>query len=118
MSSDVRDYLRPIQTHRLGLPPVVVSMLNRLSPHDRRAGSEAMRMYEDFLRLIDSVLQGRVDFMTGERAAAALSHILLDAAFVYDRLHSNGLVRGRFPHDDLIQRIVPPLVNHGSDPRL
>lgn len=115
MSSDVRDYLRPVTAHRLGLPPVLVRMLNRLSPRDRGAAAQAMRMYEDSLRLIDDVLRGQCDFATGERAAAALSHMLLDTAFIYDRLHGAGLVRGRFPYDGLIQKIVPPLVNHGSD---
>ena len=112
----VIDYIKPLEHHTSGLPPMVMFYMRQLNPgYDRKFIDLAQEAYEELLRFIEQGLHGDVPVDSEQKAAEAVSHLILDAAFVHDRLCAAGVVVGAFPYDYLAEKLLPKKKDEDAD---
>ena len=112
----VIDYIKPLEHHTSGLPPMVMFYMRQLNPdYDRKFIDLAQEAYEKLLRFIEQGLHGDVPVDSEQKAAEAVSHLILDAAFVHDRLCAAGVVVGAFPYDYLAEKLLPKKKDEDAD---
>lgn len=112
----VIDYIKPLEHHTSGLPPMVMFYMRQLNPgSDRKFIDLAQEAYEKLLRFIEQGLHGDVPVDSEQKAAEAVSHLILDAAFVHDRLCAAGVVVGAFPYDYLANKLLPKKKDEDAD---
>lgn len=114
----VIDYIKPLEHHTSGLPPMVMFYMRQLNPGldlDRKFIDLTQEAYEKILRFIEQGLHGDVPVNSEEKAAEAVSHLILDAAFVHDRLCAAGVVVGAFPYDYLAEKLLPKKKDEDAD---
>ena len=104
----VVDHIKPIEHHALGIPQVMLFHVRNFNPQSPSwMIGIVQETYEKLLRFIEQGLHGNVPIASEEAAAEYVSHLILDAAFLHDRLTAAGVVLGKFPYDYLADRILP-----------
>lgn len=110
----VSDYIKPVTDHRTGIPSMIVAILKHLRPNeDRRVLRPVREAYEKQVRLIEMTLDGKdytgipIPLDREELAAELVSHLIIDCAFLHDRLMYAGVDVGEFPFDKYADIILP-----------
>lgn len=105
----VTDYLRPVEHHTCGIPPLVMMSLRNFSlSAPKRLVDLARETYDNLCGRIEDCLSGRgVPVDKEELAAEIAAHLIIDAAYLHDRLRVAGALVGPFPYDYLADRIMP-----------
>lgn len=113
----VRDKIGPLKTHCLGIPPNIMRDMRHMadqSPPNQKMLSESLKLYENLLRYIEDMMDGRCPVEREEHAAQVAAHFIVDAAFVHQCVAATGYMIGEFPYNDLADKILPARPRSGD----
>lgn len=130
----IKDLIRPIKDHTIGIPPAVQPGLRHMSDLKARLVqltgklvkttdesdelssiqqtlnqqlSIATRTYEELIEKIEFMLNHDVDVEHEQHAADLVTHLIIDAAFLHMCISGADETIGKFPYDDLANKIFP-----------
>ncbi len=107
----VRDHIKPIPDHHLGVPPFMLRELYTMGLNAPKQHIEVTKvLYDKLCALAEAALSGNIpsDVVDSEeKAAMYATHLILDAAVLHDALSHCGVPVGEFPFNDLADKIFP-----------
>jgi hypothetical protein len=130
----IKDLVRPLKSHSLGVPPVMQDGLRHMADMKQRLNhltgktvkttderreqeyiqsvlshqlSVGLNIYEDLLKRIDTMLNHDVDVEHEQEAADIVTHLVIDAAFIHMCISGADDSIGKFPYDYLANKIFP-----------
>jgi len=112
----LREHVKPLQHHVLGIPKEVQEQLNRLSKMQAAALNEeyvklvdrAERLYQHLLKQAKSyeaIADAKCPDEKIDHAAELFVHQIFDLAFIHNAIASSGYPIGEFPYNDLAVRL-------------
>lgn len=107
------DHLQEVKDHTSGIPSNVRIVLRSFGPHTTELRYRPiLEGYERLCRIIEEALAGRFDgelipVDKEEVAAEMVSHLIIDTAYMHERLTAAGAPVGAYPFDYLADKILP-----------
>lgn len=112
----VVDKLKPVESHVCGMPWTAKAIIDTLSPTSSVSRKQAVyNAYKQNCTIIDKALSGEwlkdapLDSRdkNEEKLALFTAHLILDTAYIHQRLCQAGFDMERFPYDTLADKVLP-----------